>query len=296
MKNNVYLGSHIGMSSPNYFLDTAKLAIEYGENTFMFYTGAPQNSVRVPLEKCKIKEGLKVLKDANIDIAKVVCHAPYIINLANRDPIKHKFAIDTLVNEINRTAAFNVKILVLHPGSSVGEGHLVALNSVVEGLDEAILRADKDVTIALETMAGKGNEVGSTFEDLAYIISQSKYKDKLGVCFDTCHTNDSGYDLENIDDVLSKFDKIIGLNKLKVIHLNDSKNIRGSHKDRHENIGFGTIGFDTLIKYVFDPRTKDIPKILETPYVLSFAPYKFEINMINSKKFDANIRELIIKN
>jgi deoxyribonuclease-4 len=295
MNSEIYLGSHISLGGPNYFVDTVNTAIRYGENTFMFYTGAPQNSVRVPLEKCKIPEGLALLKQSNIDLTKVVVHAPYIINIGNTlDKSKFDFAVSVLSSELKRTAAFGVKTLVLHPGSSVGGDETESLNQIVHGLDEVFSNDNSDVVIALETMAGKGSELGKTFEQIAYIIKNCKYSNRLGVCLDTCHINDGGYDVNDEDKIISEFDKIIGLNRLKVIHLNDSKNIKGSHKDRHENIGFGEIGFETLIKYVFDPRLKDVPKILETPYIDGYPPYKMEIEMIKSKKFDDRLKEKIL--
>lgn len=289
MNQDILIGSHIGMSGPDYFKETVKTAIEYGENTFMFYTGAPQNSKRVPIEKCKIDEGIELIEKSNIDLSKVVVHAPYIINLANTDPEKHSFSVKLLVEELIRTAKFRCNVLVLHPGSTLGLDYNNSVDALVSGLDEALELANNDVVIALETMAGKGNEIGKTFEELQSIIKKCKFSNKLGVCFDTCHVNDAGYDLNDIDALLNKFDHIIGIDKLKVIHLNDSKNEKGSHKDRHENIGFGTIGFDTLLKYVFDERLINIPKILETPFINGFAPYKNEINMIKSKKFDKDI-------
>lgn len=289
MNQNIFIGSHIGMSGPDYFKETVKTAIEYGENTFMFYTGAPQNSKRVPIEKCKIDEGIELIEKSNIDLSKVVVHAPYIINLANTGPEKHSFSVKLLVEELIRTAKFRCNVLVLHPGSTLGFDYNNSVDALVSGLDEALELANNDVVIALETMAGKGNEIGKTFEELQNIIKKCKFSNKLGVCFDTCHVNDAGYDLNDIDALLDKFDQIIGIDKLKVIHLNDSKNEKGSHKDRHENIGFGTIGFETLLKYVFNERLINIPKILETPFINGFAPYKNEINMIKSKKFDKDI-------
>lgn len=289
MSQEVYLGSHLSMSAPNFFEDTVKLALAYEENTFMFYTGAPQNSKRVPIEKCKISEGMELIKKSNVDLSKVVVHAPYIINLANIDSEKHKFSVDLLAQELKRTHEFGCGILVLHPGSTLGNNYDLAIDALISGLNKALEIANNDVKIALETMAGKGNEIGKTFEELANIIKKSKYSNKLGVCFDTCHVNDAGYDLKEIDQLLEQFNSIIGLDKMLVIHLNDSKNLTGSHKDRHENIGFGTIGFNTLINYVYNDKLISIPKILETPYVDGFAPYKKEIDMIRSKKFNENI-------
>lgn len=278
---NVLLGSHISMCVPDYFLGTVKEALSYGENTFMFYTGAPQNSIRVPLEKCKIIEGQKLLKENNIDIDKIVVHAPYIINLGNSiDENKFELAKKVLKTELNRTYAFGCKLLVLHPGLHIGQGEEVGLKQIIKGLNEVLKEDTTDVTICLETMAGKGSELGKTFDEIAYIINNSQFKNRLGVCLDTCHINDAGYNVENIDEVLDLFDKKIGLNRLKVIHLNDSKNIKGSHKDRHENIGKGTIGLNTLKKYVFNEKLIDVPKILETPYINGLPPYKDEIKLL----------------
>lgn len=289
--DDVLIGSHINMCSPNYFEETALKAIEYGENTFMFYTGAPQNSIRVPLDKCHIEEGKKLLLKNKINLNKIVVHAPYIINLANIDAKKHEFSVNLLINELKRTEAFGANILVLHPGATLGLDYNESLNALVSGLDEAIEKANNNVKIALETMSGKGSEIGKNFDELASIINKSRFGDRLGVCFDTCHVNDSGYDLSNINFILDEFDKKIGLKKLLVIHLNDSKNPINSHKDRHENIGFGTLGFDVLLQYVYEPKLISIPKILETPFINGFAPYKSEIKMIRSKKFNPLLKE-----
>ncbi len=289
MNQTIYLGSHISMASPDFFKGTVEKALKFGENAFMFYTGAPQSVKKTPLEKCKINEGIELIKKSNIDLSNVVVHAPYIINLANPEPSKHTFAVNLLIEELKRTNAFGSKILVLHPGSTLGLNYESAINALVFGLDEALEAANNDVIICLETMAGKGNEIGKTFEELNLIINKCKFSNKLGVCFDTCHVNDAGYNLKDIDNILALFDEKIGLEKLKVMHLNDSKNIIGSHKDRHENIGFGTIGFDTLLKYVYNDKLANIPKILETPYVNGVSPYKNEIEMIKSKQFNKNV-------
>ena len=218
MSQEVYLGSHLSMSAPNFFEDTVNLALTYEENTFMFYTGAPQNSKRVPIGKCKINEGMELIKKSNINLSKVVVHAPYIINLANIDSEKHKFSVDLLAQELKRTHDFGCGILVLHPGSTLGNNYDLAIDALISGLNEALEIANNDVKIALETMAGKGNEIGKTFEELANIIKKSKYSNKLGVCFDTCHVNDAGYDLKEIDQLLELFNNVIGLDKMLVIH------------------------------------------------------------------------------
>ncbi|MFA6755137.1 MAG: deoxyribonuclease IV [Bacilli bacterium] len=296
MNDEILIGSHIGMGSPDFFLGTCEKAISFNENTFMFYTGAPQNSVRVPLEKCKIKEGLELLKKNNIDITNCIVHAPYIINLANSiDENKFLASEEILKNELKRTFAFGTKILVLHPGSHVGAGEKAGLDQLILGLNDVLKVDTTDVVIAIETMAGKGNEIGSSFENIAYILNNCKYQNRLGVCLDTCHINDAGYDVFDEDNVINEFDRIIGLQNLKVMHINDSKNPRSSHKDRHENYGFGEIGYETLNKFVFDKRLINIPKILETPYVGSIPPYKEEIAMIKSGIFDPELRNKLLK-
>jgi len=288
---DILIGSHVSMNSPKFFLGSVEMAIENNENTFMFYTGAPQNSIRTPLDKCKIEEGLSLIEKSNIKLDKVVVHAPYLINLGNIDPIKNELSRNFLLSEINRTNAFHVKYIVLHPGLHVNNGVEVGLNSIVESLNDVFSKDNSDVIVCLETMAGKGSELGKTFKELAYIIKNVDKNEKLGVCLDTCHINDAGYDINDVDGVLNEFDRIIGLSRLKVVHLNDSKNIKGSHKDRHENIGFGTIGFETLRRWATNERLKDIPKILETPYIEEKAPYKEEIKMLKSGVFNPNLKE-----
>ena len=283
MQNEILLGSHVSFGSPNYFVGSINEALNYGENTFMFYTGAPQNNIRVPLEKCKIDEGLELLKKHNINPNSLVVHAPYIINLGNSlNENIFKFSKEILQNEINRTSAFKVKNLVLHPGLHVKAGALIGLNKIVEGLNDILNNDSSDVIICLETMAGKGTELGKTFEEIAFIINHVKNNNRLGVCLDTCHIFDAGYNLENIDQLLKDFDEIIGLSRLKVIHLNDSKNENGSHKDRHANIGKGNIGVDNLLRFVYHPLLVNIPKILETPYIDGKPPYKEEIEFIKN--------------
>lgn len=291
--DKILIGSHVSMSSPDYFLGSVKEALSYNANTLMFYTGAPQNNKRTPIEKCKIEEGIKLAKENNMEIDKFVCHAPYIINLGNIDEDKFNFSKEVLKSEIERCFAFKCKYLVLHPGLHVHNGAGIGLKQIVKGLNEVFETLDKenDVIICLETMAGKGTELGITFEEIKTIIDGVNNKEKLGVCLDTCHINDAGYLVSDIDNIINEFDRIIGLSYLKVIHLNDSKNPVAAHKDRHENIGYGEIGFDSLIQYVYDKRLKDIPKILETPYVNDKAPYKLEIEMIKNKEFDDKLKE-----
>ncbi len=285
MPNKVLLGSHISLKSPEYFLGSVNEALSYNENCFMFYTGAPQNSIRVSLDKLKINEGLLKLHENNLDPTNLIIHAPYIINLANPDVNKQQFSLNVLKNEMIRAEAFKVKYLVLHPGSHLGFGKEIGIKNLIEGLNHALKDIDNDIVICIETMAGKSNEIGKNFEEIKEIINGINLKRRIGVCIDTCHINDAGYNLNDFNSVIKEFNDVIGLNYLKVIHLNDSKNIINSHKDRHENIGYGTIGFTNLLNWVFDERLKDIPKILETPYFNGKPFYKEEIEIIRKREF-----------
>lgn len=290
--SDIILGAHVSLSSPDFFLGSVKEALSYGANTLMFYTGAPQNTLRRPTYELFIKEGQQLLKESGIDLNKVVVHAPYIINLANAtNAATFDLAVSFLKEELRRVSDFGVKILVLHPGSHVGNGEEVGLNQIIKGLNLVLDEDVSDVIIALETMAGKGSELGRTFEELATIIQGVTKSNRLGVCLDTCHINDAGYEVGQVDEVLNQFDKIIGIDRLKVVHINDSKNIRGAQKDRHENIGYGTIGFKAIHQYVTHPRLLSIPKILETPYLDKKAPYKIEISMLRNGVYLENWRE-----
>lgn len=287
MKNeDILIGSHVSMSAPDFYLGSVQETLNYGATTFMFYTGAPQNSYRKPLEELKIEEGYALIKKAGLDESKIVVHAPYIINLANRSrPELYQTSKEIFLNEIKRTSAFHASIIVLHPGAHVSQGNEEAISALIDALDEILDNDGTNVKIALETMAGKGTEIGISFEQIHQIIAASKHSDRLGVCLDTCHLNDAGYDVHDINNVLKKFDDIIGLDRLLVVHLNDSKNERGAHKDRHENIGYGTIGFKTLNAYVHHPLLVNVPKILETPYINDKPPYKEEIKMLREGIF-----------
>lgn len=283
MKNKILLGSHVGLKAPNYFLDSAKEAVSYGETAFMIYTGAPQNTKRVPLSELKISEAKEILSENDISLLNVVIHAPYIINLANNENSeKLSFSIDILKNEIKRTAALGAKYLVIHPGNALNLQKNDALDVLINSLRQAC-DEKQDVTICIETMAGKGSEICSTFEEIHYVLSHL-IDINVGVCLDTCHIHDAGYDVDKFDEVLKEFDNIIGLKYLKVIHLNNSKNPRGSHKDRHANIDDGFISFESLQKIVFNERLASIPKILETPYINGLPPYKDEIKKILDNK------------
>jgi len=289
---SLIIGSHVSYKKDEGLVGSVKETLSYGANTFMFYTGAPQNTMRSPIDMDKVNEAKKLMKENNIDINNVVVHAPYIINLANGED----FAVSFLKQEVKRCETIGVKLLVLHPGSSVKLTKEEGINNIISGLNK-VLTSDTDVTILLETMAGKGSEVGSSFNELKEIIDGVKYNDKLGVCLDTCHINDSGYDISEFDKVLNEFDEVIGLNKLRCIHVNDSMNEKGTKKDRHNNIGFGTLGYDNILKVIYHEKLKDVPKILETPYVSRsdevkerlYPPYKFEIEMIRNKEFDKDL-------
>ena len=294
MNNELIIGSHVGFSNNKQLLGSVEEALSYGSNTFMFYTGAPQNTKRNPIRDDYTYEAYKLMKENNIDLAKVVIHAPYIVNLGNLE--NFDFSVSFLKGEIERASLLGIKNVVLHPGASVSYNRSDSIESIIKGLN-LILDNNYNVTICLETMAGKGTEIGINIEELKNIIDGVKFKDKIGVCLDTCHLNDSGIDLTKFDEYIKDFDKEIGIDYIKVIHINDSKNEIASHKDRHENIGLGTIGFNTLIKIIYDERFKDIPKILETPYVTEtdeskekiYPPYKYEIKMIREKKFNSNL-------
>jgi len=292
------IGSHVSMSGKKMLLGSAKEAYSYGANVMMVYTGAPQNTRRKPIEELNAEIGKKFM--AENGIKEVVVHAPYIINLANTTKEGYiDFAIDFLKEELRRAEAIGATQVVLHPGSHVGAGIEVGLNQIIYGLNQVITK-DQNVQIALETMAGKGTELARTFEELARIIDGVTYNEHLSVTFDTCHVHDAGYNIKNdLSGVLTQFDKTVGLDRIKVLHINDSKNPVGAHKDRHENFGFGEIGFDALMNVIQVQEFKNLPKILETPWIkvadkVQIAPYKKEIEMIRSGKFDSHwIEELL---
>ena len=288
------LGSHVGFKKDTQVLGSLKEALSYGANTFMFYTGAPQNTARYPIQDGLTLEALTLMKEHNIDYSKVIVHAPYIINLCNEE--KFEFSVNFLTEEVNRCNQLGVRYLVLHPGSHVGLGIEKGIENIVKGLNMVFTNVGKEnnIIILLETMAGKGSEVGSKLEEIKAIIDGVEDKEHIGVCLDTCHLSDGGYDIENFDEFLNNFDSLIGIDKIGCVHVNDSKNEKGAHKDRHENFGFGNVGYDTLINIIYNERLENVPKILETPYVdKDYPPYKYEIEMIRNKKFDENLIEKI---
>lgn len=287
------LGSHVSMSGKRMLEESSEIAASYGATTFMIYTGAPQNTRRKKIEDLNIEAGKQHMEAHGI--GNIVVHAPYIINIGNTiKPNVFNLGVEFLQEEIVRTEALGAKQIVLHPGAHVGAGVDAGIAKIIEGLNE-VLSNDNDVQIALETMAGKGSEMGHTFEELARIIDGVTNNERLSVCFDTCHVHDSGYDLVNdFDGVLEQFDKTVGVDRIKVVHVNDSKNPMGARKDRHENIGFGHIGFDRLHYIINHEAFKNVPKILETPFVGvdkkdKRAPYKHEIEMIKSGTFNENL-------
>ena len=287
----VIIGSHVHFKNKQ-ILDSVKEAISYNADTFMFYTGAPQNTFRSAIKLEYLVEAKELMIKNNIDINNVICHAPYIINLANNlDEHKYEFSKEFLRKELDRCEELEVKYLVLHPGSSVKVDRRIAIDNIVKAIND-ITKEDDKCIILLETMAGKGTEIGCNLDEIAYIVKN--VKNKIGVCLDTCHLNDSGVNINNFDEYLDEFDRQIGINKIKCVHVNDSKNEINTHKDRHENIGFGTIGFDALMKVINNPRLKDVPKILETPYIEDKPPYKFEIEMIKEGKFNPNLKDDVI--
>lgn len=289
------IGSHVSFKSNEQLLGSVKEAISYNSTCFMFYTGAPQNTKRCKLDYDLTLKAVNLLHENNISLENLVIHAPYIINLANNlDKDKYLFSINFLCEELNRANMLGVKRVVLHPGSFTSLSLDDGINNIINALN-LVIKPNLDVSICLETMAGKGTEVGFKLEHIKRIIDGVKYNDKLMVCLDTCHLNDSGYDISNFDKFLDEFDKIIGIEKIGCVHVNDSKNVLGSRKDRHENIGFGTIGFDSLINVIYNERIENVPKILETPYINKlYPPYKFEIDMIRKRKFNNNLYDDVV--
>lgn len=291
------IGSHVGMKGKEMLLGAAKEAASYQASTFMIYTGAPQNTRRKAIAELNIPAGKEYM--AEHGLSQIVVHAPYIVNLANtKKPGNFDFAVQFLREEVERAEALGATQMTLHPGAHVGLGADEGIKNIARGLNE-VIKPDQKIQIALETMAGKGTEVGRSFEELAQIIELVEHDDKVSVTFDTCHTNDAGYDIKNdFDGVLAEFDKIIGLERLQVIHLNDSQNERGSHKDRHANLGFGTIGFTALERIARKEEFKEIAKILETPYVGPdkndrYAPYAYELAMLRAGEFDPDLLDKV---
>lgn len=297
---NLFIGSHVSLSAPKYFLGSVEEAISYNANALMVYTGAPQNTIRKPMDLNNIDQAHKLMEKNNIKIENLVVHAPYIINLCSEKAETRQLAVEFLSKEIDRCMQLKSKLLVLHPGSRLSQSVETGLQQVIDGINFVLKDKKTDVIICLETMAGKGSEVGKTLDELKIMIDGIKYPNNIGVCIDTCHLNDGGYDMNKFDEFLNEFDQKIGLHKIKVVHLNDSKNPINSNKDRHENLGYGHIEFKALNHIAWHEKLDNIPKILETPYVVidkdkksSLPPYKYEIEIIRSKKWSDYKKELI---
>lgn len=287
------IGSHVSFSNKDQLLGSLKQSLSYGSNAFMFYTGAPQNTARSAIDNYITESALSLMKENNISMDNIIVHAPYIINLANdKEDDKYNFSIRFLIEEVKRCEQIGVKYLVLHPGSHVGLGIDKGIENIIFAINK-VNESNNNVVILLETMAGKGSEIGSNLEEIKRIIDKIDDKSKIGICLDTCHLNDSGYDVSNFDKILDEVDNLIGLSYVHCVHINDSKNVSGAKKDRHENLGFGTIGFDNLINIIYNPRLENVPKILETPWILDKAPYKEEIDMIRNKKFNDKLKEIV---
>lgn len=288
----LYIGSHTSFLKGSGLLGVVKESISYGSNAFMFYTGSNQSTLRFPIDEEITSEAHRIMKENNIDKTKCIVHAPFIINLANdSDSDKYNFYVNFLKQELNRCIELDIRNLVLHPGSFTNLDRETGIKNIAKGLNLA-LKNIEGVNLLLEYMSGKGTEVGSSIDDLKGIIDllDENVKNKVFVCLDTCHMNDSGIDIENINAFLDEFEEKIGIHKIKCIHINDSYNPIGSHKDRHANFGYGTIGFKKLINVIYNERLDDIPKILETPWINrneknEWPPYKYEIDMIRKKEF-----------
>ncbi|BBA22070.1 deoxyribonuclease IV [Mycoplasmopsis bovirhinis] len=277
----IKLGSHISFKKPGYLPGAVKESLENGANTMMIYLGAPQTTIRVPVENYNLEVYLQDYKD-KIKQEDIIVHAPYIINPANpANPAKANFSNDFLIKEISRMNYLGLKYLVLHPGAYTTYEIQEALEQLVESL-KYIINQTKDVVICIETMSGKGTEIGINFEQIRYLLDWTN-DPRVQVCLDTCHLWDAGYDLQNYQEFKQELFKYDLLKHVKVIHLNDSKNQLASHKDRHANIGLGTIGLKTLQEFVHDPDFDNIPIILETPYLNNKPIYKEEISMLLDK-------------
>lgn len=294
----LYIGSHTSFLKDKGLLGVVEESLSYNSNIFMFYTGSNQSTLRFPINKELTSRAHELMIENNIDKTKCIVHAPFIINLANNtNEEKYKFYINFLKQELNRCIELDIRNIVLHPGSYTNLDRETGIKNIANGLNIA-LKDIEGVNLLLEYMSGKGTEVGSSLDDLNSILSllDKDIYEKVFICLDTCHINDSGVDIGKFDEFLDEIDRLIGINKIKCIHINDSKNALGSHKDRHENIGYGTIGFDTLMNIINHPKLKDVPKILETPYINDKPPYKEEIAMIKSGTFNGNLIMDVINN
>ena len=268
------IGCHLSASKG--YLDMANVSEKIGANTFQFFTRNPRGGKAKDIDENDIKLFLEKSKEVGIDV--VLAHAPYTLNCASKDESIREFAKETMRDDLKRLEYTPNNLYNFHPGSHVGQGIEVGIKYIIDILNE-VIKENQTTTVLLETMAGKGSEIGKNFEELKQIIDGVKLKEKIGVCLDTCHVNDAGYDIvNNLDGVLEEFDKVIGLDKLKAIHINDSKNEIGAHKDRHEKIGEGTIGIDAFERIINHPKLKNLPFFLETPNELD--GYEKEIKLL----------------
>lgn len=295
----LYIGSHVSYLKEKQLVGVVEESLSYNANIFMFYTGSNQSTQRFPIDKELTKKAHEMMEKSGMDKTKCIVHAPFIINLANygEDDTKFEFYTSFFRQELNRCKELDIRNLVLHPGSFTNLDRETGIKNIALGLNYSLKDID-GVNLLLEYMSGKGTEVGSSIDDLANIINllDEEVKKKVFVCLDTCHINDSGVDLKDFDKFLDEFDAKIGIDKIKCVHINDSYNEVGSHKDRHANFGYGTIGFDKLINVIYSPRLENIPMILETPWINrneknSWAPYKYEIENIRNKKFTDYINQ-----
>lgn len=270
------IGCHL--STTKGFENMGKEALEIGANTFQFFTRNPRGGKAKAIEEKDIQGLIKIINENNF--AKILAHAPYTLNGCSADENTRRFAIEMMADDLKRMEYLPNNLYNFHPGSHVKQGVEVGINYIVDMLNE-VLKPEQTTKVLLETMAGKGTEIGRNFEEIAEIISRVELKDHMGVCLDTCHIYDAGYDIVNdLDKVLEEFDKIIGLDRLCAIHLNDSKNPFNSHKDRHEKIGDGFIGINAVKNIINHPKLKHIPFFLETPNELD--GYAKEIALLKS--------------
>ena len=271
------IGCHL--STTKGFKNMGKEALSIGANTFQFFTRNPRGGKAKDIDEKDINELLEIMKKNNF--AKILAHAPYTLNGCSADENTRKFATEMMADDLVRMEYLPNNLYNFHPGSHVKQGVDVGIDYIVEMLN-TVLKPEQTTTVLLETMAGKGTEIGRTFEEIAEIINRVELKDHLGVCLDTCHVYDAGYDIvSDLDNVLEEFDKIIGLNRLKAIHLNDSKNPFKSHKDRHEKIGEGSLGLEGISRIINHPKLRHLPFFLETPNELE--GYKNEIELLKEQ-------------
>ena len=273
----ITLGAHLSASKG--FVNMYETALSIGANTFQFFTRNPRGGKAKDIDKSDIDEFLKLV-NANASFGTVLAHAPYTLNACSVKADVRTFALETFKDDIARMELIPNQLYNFHPGSHVGQGEEKGIEQIAEILNEVIFE-DMTTTVLLETMAGKGSEIGKTFEELNEIIKRVEQSDKVGVCLDTCHVHDGGYDIVNsLDEVIEQFDKVIGIDRLKALHLNDSKNPVGAHKDRHEKIGEGYIGINAFEKIVNHPVLSTLPMFLETPNELD--GYAKEIELLRS--------------